>query len=117
MFEFQRIPRFVSKGAGPLVAIGHLDSLECSGSKLFDFRQDKRKNVTVLEPTQVARVLQTATKWYPDHELAIQTLFYAGMREGELLGLQWDDFERGMVELRRTVSLGRGERRLLINTP
>jgi integrase len=38
------------------------------------------------------------------------------MREGELLGLQWDDFdfERGMVELRRTVSLRRGERRLLI---
>lgn len=87
--------------------------------KLFDLRQDKRKDVVVLEPTQVARVLQTATKWYPDHELMIQTLFYTGMREGELLGLQWDDFdfERGTVDLRRTVSLGRGERRLLVNTP
>src|SRR4030095_10720455 len=72
-----------------------------------------------LEPTQIARVLQAAAKWYPDHELAVTTLFYTGVREGELLGLQWDDFDfqRGTVELRRTVSLGRGERRLIVNTP
>jgi integrase len=87
--------------------------------KLFELRQDKRKDIVVLEPPHVARVLQAAAKWYPDHELVVQTLFYTGMREGELLGLQWDDFDfgRGTVELRRTVSLGRGERRLLINTP
>jgi integrase len=87
--------------------------------KLFDLRQDKRTNVAVLELPEVARVLQAAAKWYPDHELAIQTLFYIGLREGELLGLQWDDFDfkRGTVELQRTVSLGRGERRLIINTP
>jgi integrase len=87
--------------------------------KLFDLRQDKRKDVAVLEPTQIARVLQAAAKWYPDHELAVTTLFYTGVREGELLGLQWDDFDfqRGTVELRRTVSLGRGERRLIVNTP
>jgi integrase len=48
----------------------------------------------------------------------VQTLFYPGMREGEVLGLQWDDFDfkRGTIELRRTVSLGRGEQRLIINT-
>jgi integrase len=87
--------------------------------KLFDLRQDKRKDVVVLEPPQVAHVLQAAAKWYPDHELAVTTLFYTGTREGELLGLQWDDFDfqRGTVELRYAVSLGRGEQRLIVNTP
>jgi len=47
--------------------------------KLFDLRQDKRRDVVVLEPPQVARVLQAAAKWYPDHELAVTTLFYTGM--------------------------------------
>jgi integrase len=34
-----------------------------------------------------------AAKWYTDGELAVRTLFYTGMREGELLGLQWDDVD------------------------
>ena len=34
-----------------------------------------------------------AALWYPDHELTVQVLFYTGMREGELLGLQWEDID------------------------
>ena len=51
-------------------------------------------------------VLTTAAKWYPDHALAVRVLFYTGMREGELLGLQWDDVDwpRNLVDLRRTVA-------------
>src|SRR5688500_2706037 len=89
--------------------------------KLFDFRRDARKDVTVLEPADVAAVLDAGAKWYSDHELAVATLFYTGMREGELLGLQWDDFDfgRGMIDLRRTVSIGHGGkgRGLIVRTP
>ena len=56
-------------------------------------------------------------KWYPDHELAVRVLFYTGMREGELLGLQWADLDwrRNLIDLRRTVACRGG--RLIVNTP
>jgi len=47
----------------------------------------------------------------------VALLFQTGMREGEALGLQWDDFDwpRNLVDLRRTVAVCKG--RLVINTP
>jgi integrase len=48
--------------------------------------------------------------WYPDYELMVVTLFYTGMREGELLGLQWEDIDwsRNLIDLRRTVDVRKG---------
>jgi integrase len=85
--------------------------------KLFSLRHDPRQHIAVLEPDGVARVLTAATKWYPDHELAVRVLFYTGMREGELLGLHWEDidWQRNLIDLRRTVALRKG--RLIVNTP
>jgi integrase len=85
--------------------------------KLFSLRHDPRQHVTVLEPGDVNRVITAAMKWYPDHELGIRLLFYTGMREGELLGLQWDDidWQRNLIDLRRTVAFRKG--RLIVNTP
>jgi Phage integrase family len=58
-----------------------------------------------------------ATKWYSDHELAIRMLFYTGMREGEMLGLRWEDVDwpRHLIDLRRTVAFR--QHRLIINAP
>jgi integrase len=85
--------------------------------RLFNARHDAREHVTVLEPEAVATVLKAAVKWYPDHELAVRVLFYTGMREGELLGLQWSDLDwrRNLIDLRRTVACRGG--RLIVNTP
>ena len=85
--------------------------------KLFSLRHDPRADVTALEPADVAPVLRAAAKWYPDHELAVQTLFYTGIREGELLGLRWDDVDwpRNLIDLRRTVAFRKGG--LIVNTP
>jgi integrase len=71
----------------------------------------------VLEPEDVARVLKSATKWYADHELAVRMLFYTGMREGEMLGLRWEDidWQRHLVDLRRTVAFR--QHRLIVNRP
>jgi len=38
-------------------------------------------------------VLKAAEKWYPDYALMVATLLYTGMREGELLALQWLDID------------------------
>ena len=85
--------------------------------RMFNARHDAREHVAVLEPESVAAVLTAATKWYPGHELAVRVLFYTGMREGELLGLQWDDIDwrRNLIDLRRTV--GFRSHRLIVNTP
>lgn len=85
--------------------------------RMFNARHDPREHVMVLEPEGVASVLTAATKWYHDHELAVRVLFYTGMREGELLGLQWEDFDwrRNLIDLRRTVAFRTG--RLIVNTP
>ena len=85
--------------------------------RFFDARHDAREHVVVLEPEDVARVLKAAAKWYPDHELAARVLFYTGMREGELLGLQWDDIDwtRNLIDLRRTVAFRNGQ--LIVNSP
>ena len=85
--------------------------------RLFNARHDAREHVVVLEPESVAAVLTAATKWYPDHALAVRVLFYTGMREGELLGLQWEDIDwrRNLIDLRRTVAFR--NHRLIVNTP
>ena len=85
--------------------------------KFFDARHDAREHVVVLEPEDVARVLKSATKWYTDHELAVRMLFHTGMREGEMLGLRWEDidWQRHLIDLRRTVAFR--QHRLIVNTP
>ena len=85
--------------------------------KLFSLRHDPRQHVIALEPANLAPILRAAAKWYPDHELAVRTLFYTGIREGELLGLQWDDVDwpRNLIDLRRTVAFRKGG--LIVNTP
>jgi integrase len=44
-------------------------------------------------------------------------LFYTGMREGEMLGLRWEDvdWQRHLIDLRRTVAFR--QHRLIVNTP
>jgi integrase len=115
----------VKNAAAPLRAIlyqAQVDSLIASNpaarfGRLFNARHDAREHVVVLEPESVATVLATATKWYPDHALAVRVLFYTGMREGELLGLQWEDIDwrRNLIDLRRTVAFR--SHRLIVNTP
>jgi integrase len=85
--------------------------------RFFDVRHDPREHVVVLELGDVHQVLRTAGKWYPDYELMVVTLFYTGMREGELLGLKWADIDwpRALIDLRRTVDVRKGK--LIVNTP
>ena len=70
--------------------------------------------VEIYDEEEIARQLQTATRYYPDYELYIRTLFYTGQRVGELLGLQWGDFDfqSGFVIIRRAVQIHHGQLRV-----
>jgi integrase len=85
--------------------------------KLLGGRHDPLGHVHVLEAADTGRVLAAAAKWYSDHELLVCLLFQTGMREGEALGLQLDDvdWQRSLVDLRRTVAVRKGT--LVVNTP
>lgn len=85
--------------------------------RFFDARHDPRSHVVALDAPDIACILRAAEKWYPDHETAIRVLFQTGMREGELLGLQWQDIDwpRNLIDLRRTVAVRAG--RWIINAP
>ncbi len=47
----------------------------------------------------------------------MRTLFFSGMREGQLLGSQWGDidWQHNVVDLRRTIAFRKG--RLIVSTP
>lgn len=63
------------------------------------------KPVEALDAAQVGRLLRVAEKHMPDWALLFRTLFYTGLRQGEVVGLQWDDVDpvRGMIRVRRNV--------------
>src|SRR6266849_1793613 len=71
-------------------------------------------SVEIYEEPEVARLLHTAAQYYPEYELYIRTLFYTGLRVGELLGLQWGDFDfqSGFVIVRRSVQVHQGQLRV-----
>ena len=54
---------------------------------------------------ELALILKTAEREYPEHFDLITTAAWTGMRMGEVLGLQWPDidFEGRFIEVRRTV--------------
>jgi integrase len=85
--------------------------------KVFSVRHDPKAHVVALDEAGVGQVLAAAVKWFPEYELAVRTLFLTGMREGELLGLKWEDFDwpHNLIELRRSVAQRQG--RLIVNTP
>lgn len=88
------------------------------GKKFFEGSStDAGIHVEVYEEAEVAKILKVAAKDFPAYELYLRTLFYTGLRLGELLGLQWPDFDwaAGVVSIRRKVKVEKGQ--LVIERP
>jgi integrase len=76
-------------------------------------------DITPLSPTQQSRTLLQAARG--DRLEALYVLAVStGMRQGEILGLGWEDVDlgAGVVRVRRTLTLARGGPRLAkLKTP
>jgi len=81
------------------------------GKRFFDGGLAAGVSVEVYDEDEVALILTTAAKYYPEAEPYVRTLFYTGLRIGELLGLQWGDFDfhGGFVLVRRKVKVEKGK--------
>jgi len=76
-------------------------------------RADRRvgteaSGVDSWSPEEVATLLRVAQEHEPRFSPALATLFYTGLRRGELLGLKWKDvdFERRRLHVRRAYVKG-----------
>lgn len=82
---------------------------------LVDLPKVHRQEVTVLSPEQIARFIREAKeeRYYPLYVMALTT----GLRQGELLGLQWSDcdLDAGTVMVRRTLKELNG--RMILGEP
>jgi integrase len=87
------------------------------GKRLSRLKNDKEgQRVEIFTESELKHLLATADQGCP-HADAIYTAAWSGMREGELLGLQWPDvdFRNGFAEVRRTIAYRKG--RLLVGSP
>jgi integrase/recombinase XerD len=63
-------------------------------------KQDDSKKIRPLTETEVQKVLKNSPEWfYP----IIFTMLYTGMREGEVIHLEWSDvdFEKRVIHIRK----------------
>jgi len=79
--------------------------------------EEETKRIEIFAESELAHLLATVEAQYSDHADLITTTAWTGMREGEVLGLQWSDvdFHNGFLEVRRTVGYRKGE--LLCGSP
>jgi len=68
--------------------------------------QEARPRVVPLTERELRHLLATCKRWYPAWLDLIATAAWTGLRQGEVLGLQWEDldFAGGFIDVRRTVA-------------
>lgn len=64
----------------------------------------EKKEIQPLDAPEIKRLLQSLAG--AEHETLIKTAIFTGIREGELLGLQWScvDFERGIIHVNKQLT-------------
>jgi len=63
-------------------------------------KEDDSKKIRALTEEEAARLLEEASGWFRP---VLLTALYTGLREGELINLEWDDvdFKEGIVRVKR----------------
>src|SRR5947208_3293143 len=79
--------------------------------------EEARPAITPLTEAELATLLGACKRWYPEWLDLIALAGWTGMRQGEVLGLQWADFDfaGNFVEVRQTVGYRGGK--LLVGRP
>ena len=71
-------------------------------------RQDK-KEISYLDQAQAKKLIQAADAKSHKHGMLFYLAIYTGLRQGELLGLEWQDIDldKGVLHVRRTFNHGK----------
>ncbi len=79
--------------------------------------EEAAPRIVPLTHAQLGQLLAACERWYPEFADLMATAAWTGMRQGEVLGLQWSDldFAGGFADVRRTVAYSGG--RLLVGSP
>jgi integrase len=79
--------------------------------------EEARPAIMPLTETELATLLSACKRWYPEWLDLIALAAWTGIRQGEVLGLHWADFDFAghFVEVRRTVAHRGGN--LLVGSP
>ena len=79
--------------------------------------EEARAPIVPLTEVEVVQLLAACKRWYPEALDLIATAVWTGLRQGEILGLKWEDvdFAGRFLEVRRTVAYRGG--RLLAGSP
>jgi len=74
----------------------------------FIQKTDKKEKISFLTKDDVSHFLELTRKDFPEYYPLMLCAFRTGMRLGEILALGWDDvdFERNVIEVRRSYSGG-----------
>ena len=88
---------------------GHIDRNPAANLGRFyrgRTEEEARTPVVPLTAKEVGRLLEACGRWYPEFWEIIAMAAWSGMREGEILGLQWQDLDVAgcFAEVRRTIS-------------
>jgi len=75
--------------------------------RIFKRKKDRRAGIAPLEREEVQHLLNTVNEKFPQVYPLILCAVRTGLRQGELIGLQWGDidFHGGFLEVRRGVVL------------
>ena len=70
--------------------------------------EEARPKVDPFTAEELTQLLAACRRWYPEWLELIATAGWTGLRQGEILGLQWGDidFAGRLIEVRRTISYG-----------
>jgi integrase len=77
--------------------------------RLTRSKEDRRAHIAPLTAEEVRTLLQAAQEKVPSVYVLLLCAVRTGMRQGELIGLQWSDvdFRGGFIEVRRAVAMRR----------
>lgn len=81
----------------------------------FKRKTELKKNVNFLTIEEFQKFIDCVDDFV--YKTFFETLYYTGLRQGEALALNWNDFKNGYLDIEKTISKEMVDNKHIINTP